>query len=139
VAGLAAGWSHRPRGAFGRAAYLGGIVVAVFVVVAAPWVAALLGAHGLVLTGLVGYLGRPRSAAAEVSSLVRRGPQVAAVLDRLRTARVVTPVSLGGCGKTRVELRVATLAVGGFRDGTRFADLASLAIPRWSPPTSPKP
>jgi len=67
---------------------------------------------------------------AEVSSLVGRGPQVAAVLDRLRTARVVTLAGPGGCGKTRVALRVATLAQGGFRDGARLVELAPLADPR---------
>jgi predicted ATPase/DNA-binding CsgD family transcriptional regulator len=71
---------------------------------------------------------------AEVSSLVGRGPQVAAVLDRLRRARVVTLAGPGGCGKTRVALRVATLAEGGFRDGARLVELAPLADPRLVPP-----
>jgi predicted ATPase/DNA-binding CsgD family transcriptional regulator len=70
---------------------------------------------------------------AEVSSLVGRGPQVTAVLDRLRTARVVTLAGPGGCGKTRVALRVATLAEGGFRDGARLVELASLADPALVP------
>ena len=34
----------------------GGTAAAVAVIVAAPWVAALLGAHGFVLSGSVGYL-----------------------------------------------------------------------------------
>jgi predicted ATPase len=71
---------------------------------------------------------------AEVSSLVGRGPQVAAVLDRLRTARVVTLAGPGGCGKTRVALRVASLAEDGFRDGARLVELAPLADPRLVPP-----
>ena len=48
-----------------------------------------------------------------------RGPQIAAVLDGLRTARVVTLTGPGGCGKTRLALRVATLADGRFADGAR--------------------
>jgi predicted ATPase/DNA-binding CsgD family transcriptional regulator len=63
---------------------------------------------------------------AEVSSLVGRGPQIAAVLDGLRTARVVTLTGPGGCGKTRLALRAATLAADGFEDGARLVELASL-------------
>ncbi len=63
---------------------------------------------------------------AEVSSLVGRGPQLAAVLDGLRAARVVTLTGPGGCGKTRLALRAAALAGGGFEDGARLVELASL-------------
>ncbi len=63
---------------------------------------------------------------AEVSSLVGRGPEIAAVLDSLRAARVVTLTGPGGCGKTRLALRVATLAGGSFEDGARLVELASL-------------
>ena len=45
-----------------------------------------------------GKLERHRGPPAEVSSLVGRGPQVAAILDGLRTARVVTLTGPGGCG-----------------------------------------
>ena len=51
---------------------------------------------------------------AEVSSLVGRGPQIAAILDGLRTGRVVTLTGPGGCGKTRLALRAATLAADSF-------------------------
>ena len=63
---------------------------------------------------------------AEMSSLVGRRPQIAAVLDSLRAARVVTLTGPGGCGKTRLALRAATLAAGGFEDGARLVELASL-------------
>jgi predicted ATPase/DNA-binding CsgD family transcriptional regulator len=66
---------------------------------------------------------------AEVSSLVGRGPQLAAVLDGLRAARVVTLTGPGGCGKTRLALRAATLAAGSFEDGARLVELASLTDP----------
>ena len=60
VAGLVAGRATDRAARSAGAAYLvaaaGGIAVAVAVVVAAPWVAALLGAHQLVLSGSVGYL-----------------------------------------------------------------------------------
>ena len=62
----------------------------------------------------------------EVSSLVGRGPQIAAVLDGLRAVRVLTLTGPGGCGKTRLALRAATLAAGRFEDGARLVELASL-------------
>ena len=65
----------------------------------------------------------------EVSSLVGRRPQIAAVLDGLRTARVVTLTGPGGCGKTRLALRVATLAEADFGSGARLVELASLTDP----------
>ena len=46
--------------------------------------------------------------------------------ERLRGGRVVTLTGPGGCGKTRLALRVATLAAGGFDDGARLVELASL-------------
>src|SRR4029079_19033874 len=56
---------------------------------------------------------------AEMSSLVGRRPQIAAVLDSLRAARVVTLTGPGGCGKTRLALRAATLAADGLEAGGR--------------------
>ena len=70
---------------------------------------------------------------AEMSSLVGRGPQLAAVLDGLRAARVVTLTGPGGCGKTRLALRAATLAADGFEDGARLVELASLTDPALVP------
>ena len=72
---------------------------------------------------------------AEVSSLVGRGPEIAAVLERLRTARVVTLTGPGGCGKTRLALRVAALAEAGFGDGARLVELAPLTDPALVPAT----
>ena len=60
VAGLAASRATDRAARSAGAAYLvaaaGGTAVAVAMVVAAPWVAVLLGAHGPVLVGSVGYL-----------------------------------------------------------------------------------
>jgi predicted ATPase/DNA-binding CsgD family transcriptional regulator len=78
---------------------------------------------------------RPSGLPAEVSSLVGRGPQIAAVLDRLHAARVVTLTGPGGCGKTRLALRVATLAEAGFGDGARLVALAPLTDPALVPVT----
>ena len=58
-----------------------------------------------------------------------RGPEIAAVRERLRGGRVVTLTGPGGCGKTRLALRVATLAEGSFEDGARLVELASLDDP----------
>lgn len=63
---------------------------------------------------------------AELSSLVGRVAEIATVRERLRTARVVTLTGPGGCGKTRLSLRVAALAEPGFQDGARLVELASL-------------
>jgi putative MATE family efflux protein len=63
VAGLAASRGLAGRERAGRtagAAYLvaaaGGVVVAILIAAMAPWIAVLLGAHGAVYTGAVGYL-----------------------------------------------------------------------------------
>ena len=80
-------------------------------------------AGGQTERGLERHAGLP----AEVSSLVGRGPQIAAVLEGLRAARVVTLTGPGGCGKTRLALRAAALAAGRFGDGARLVELASLA------------
>jgi hypothetical protein len=68
-----------------------------------------------------------------MSSLVGRGHEIAAVLEGLRAARVVTLTGPGGCGKTRLAVRVATLASGGFEDGARLVELASLTDPALVP------
>jgi len=68
----------------------------------------------------------------EVSSLVGRGPQIAAVLDGLRNSRVVTLTGPGGCGKTRLALKAATLAADGFGGGW-LVELASLTDPALVP------
>ncbi|HEV2258945.1 MAG TPA: LuxR C-terminal-related transcriptional regulator [Streptosporangiaceae bacterium] len=70
---------------------------------------------------------------AEMSSLMGRGPQITAILDGLRAARVVTLTGPGGCGKTRLALRAARLAADGFEDGARLVELASLTDPALVP------
>lgn len=63
---------------------------------------------------------------AELSPLVGRGPETAAVLARLRDGRLVTLTGPGGCGKTRLAVRVAALAEPDFGDGARLVELAPL-------------
>ena len=55
------------------------------------------------------------------------------MLERLRAARVVTLTGPGGCGKTRLALRVAALAEAGFGDGARLVELAPLTDPALLP------
>jgi len=66
---------------------------------------------------------------------VGRGPEIAAVRERLRGGRVVTLTGPGGCGKTRLALRVAALAEAGFGDGARLVELAPLTDPTMVPAT----
>jgi predicted ATPase/DNA-binding CsgD family transcriptional regulator len=68
-----------------------------------------------------------------MDSMVGRGPEIAAVLERLRTARVVTLTGPGGCGKTRLALRAAALAEAGFGHGARLVELAPLTDPALVP------
>ena len=63
---------------------------------------------------------------AELSSLVGRDLEIAAVRKRLLAGRVVTLTGPGGCGKSRLALRVAALAADGFEDGAWLVELASL-------------
>ena len=53
--------------------------------------------------------------------------------DRLHSGRVVTLTGPGGCGKTRLALRVAALAEAGFGDGARLVELAPLTDPALIP------
>ena len=53
--------------------------------------------------------------------------------ERLRGGRVVTLTGPGGCGKTRLALRVATLAEAGFGDGAWLVELAPLTDPALVP------
>jgi predicted ATPase/DNA-binding CsgD family transcriptional regulator len=55
------------------------------------------------------------------------------VRERLRGDRVVTLTGPGGCGKTRLALRAATLAADSFKDGARLVELASLTDPALVP------
>src|SRR5947209_7525101 len=88
---------------------------------------------------------------AEVSSFVGRGGEIAEIKRLLSTARLLTLTGPGGCGKTRLALRVATELRRAFTDGVWMVDLAPVRDPsliacavaqalgadRASPPTYP--
>jgi predicted ATPase len=62
-----------------------------------------------------------------LTSLVGRDAESEAVLSLLDERRLVTLVGEGGCGKTRLALRVASSAVGRSVDGVWFVDLTPVA------------
>ena len=61
-----------------------------------------------------------------LTSLVGRTDEAAAVGELLEAHRLVTLLGAGGCGKTRLALRVATDGLARFVDGVWFVDLAPL-------------
>jgi len=69
----------------------------------------------------------PSNLPAELSTFVGREEEIAEVAVALGRARVVTLTGVGGVGKTRAALRVATDALGRYRDGVWLVELAPLA------------
>jgi predicted ATPase/class 3 adenylate cyclase len=61
-----------------------------------------------------------------LTSLVGRTDEAAAVHEQLDDHRLVTLLGAGGCGKTRLALRVAMDGLDHFVDGVWFVDLAPL-------------
>src|SRR4051794_17230374 len=60
----------------------------------------------------------------ELTSFVGRDREVRAVRTLLTGVRLVTLTGSGGCGKTRLALRVAAAVLDGYPDGAWFIDLA---------------
>jgi predicted ATPase len=63
------------------------------------------------------------------SSIVGRESELDGVRAALKVQRLVTLTGVGGVGKTRLALEVATRLAGEFPDGTWFFDLAAVADP----------
>ncbi|MDD9375946.1 LuxR C-terminal-related transcriptional regulator [Streptomyces sp. ZAF1911] len=63
----------------------------------------------------------------ELTSFVGRQQEIGAVKAALSEARVVTLTGVGGVGKTRLAMRVATGLRRAFSDGVRFLDLSSVS------------
>ena len=60
------------------------------------------------------------------TSFVGRERELAALIDALRDARLVTLIGAGGVGKTRLALEAAAEVAGEFRDGAVLCELASV-------------
>ncbi len=71
----------------------------------------------------------PRNLPREASSFVGRAQEVAQCVAQLAQTRVVTLTGVGGCGKTRLALRVAAhvLEDASAPDGVWFVDLGALS------------
>jgi hypothetical protein len=65
----------------------------------------------------------------ELTSFVGRGRELAEVEALLGTTRLLTITGPGGCGKTRLALRMAADLADCFSGGTFFVGLASLTDP----------
>jgi len=63
----------------------------------------------------------------QVTSFVGRKRELAEVLQSLSSTRLLTLLGIGGLGKTRLALLVATALLGDFVDGVWFVELAPLS------------
>jgi predicted ATPase/DNA-binding CsgD family transcriptional regulator len=76
----------------------------------------------------------PNNLPAETSSFIGRERELAEARDLLAGTRLLTLIGAGGCGKTRLALRLArTAAATGFQDGIWWVALASLSDSRLVP------
>jgi predicted ATPase/DNA-binding CsgD family transcriptional regulator len=65
----------------------------------------------------------------ELNSFVGRKRELTDVKGLLLESRMVTLTGTGGCGKTRLAIRIANALIESFADGVCFVDLASLHEP----------
>jgi non-specific serine/threonine protein kinase len=77
--------------------------------------------------------GQPTNLPAQLTSFVGRERERAAVQGLLESCRLLTLTGTGGCGKTRLALRVAGDERAAYPDGVWVVELASLAEPALVP------
>lgn len=75
----------------------------------------------------------PHNLPAGLNSFVGRALELARVIDRLQTARLLTLIGAGGVGKSRLALEVGNRLLGQFPDGIWLVELASLSDPNLVP------
>ena len=76
---------------------------------------------------------RPHNLPAQLTRLIGRDADVAALRDLLRESRLATITGPGGLGKTRLALHVAVELLDGFADGACLVDLSPIADPALVP------
>jgi non-specific serine/threonine protein kinase len=74
----------------------------------------------------------------ELTSFIGREKQISDVTKSLASTRMLTLIGAGGCGKTRLALRVAREVLEGYPDGVWLVDLAPLSDPKLIPQTVAK-
>ncbi len=77
----------------------------------------------------------PNNLPVQLTSFVGREREIAEVKRLLGTTRLLTLTGVGGTGKTRLSLKVASDVVETFRDGVWLVELAPLADPALVPQT----
>ncbi len=65
----------------------------------------------------------------EITSFVGRERELREIREQLKATRLLTLTGIGGCGKTRLALKVAEAALGDFPDGVWLVELAPLVDP----------
>jgi non-specific serine/threonine protein kinase len=68
-----------------------------------------------------------------VTSFIGRAREMLEIERLLESTRVLTLTGAGGCGKTRLALRVATALLLAYSDGVRFVELSAVADARLVP------
>lgn len=71
----------------------------------------------------------PNNLPLQLTSFIGREREIAEVARLLESTRLLTLTGTGGCGKTRLALRVAEGMLDSFPDGVWFVDLAPLSDP----------
>ena len=70
---------------------------------------------------------------AQLTSFIGREGEIAELKDLLTTTRLLTLTGAGGCGKTRLGLKIASDLVEEYADGVWLVELASLSDPALVP------
>jgi predicted ATPase/class 3 adenylate cyclase len=68
----------------------------------------------------------PNNLPAQLTDFIGREQEIAEVLRLIESSRLVTLTGAGGCGKTRLGLRVAAGLLGGWGDGVWLVELAAV-------------